>query len=579
MVKEREATQVEKDQIRSEMEQKVVEGATEYEIRELRKQLAVRLGLTLSQVKSITAWKRTANGNGLILKPLEVLEKNEEFSILDIQTNNTDTTSQSQNLSKQQAECTSVSMDDVESSQTMLENRGSIEISSISSEEDDLCPDYDNEEKMKSRIALRNFIDQCIPQNERRGANVLILPGPNWLEVRDVFDALGFKREHIWGAEIDPHLQDQCSRKAAELQTNFFGGKVQDLLQQTELKFKVVHLDFKGQICPAHLQAFEMLPLENSAIVGCNFWRRRERKEMQQLVQATARYVNFAKMSSPELRDVSCIHDKIATIINQESNLPLQEACDLGLGWAVLGLSGVARRERWIIDPDLIDEIGEVKFPSFLDEIMNFHKNCGIDKFSKELQFLKIGLPSILGPVWAAMACTLQNVGIPNDELVKMGHFMGVFISSVLTRKCFAKKIEKFQYVSPENKTSFISHFAHMYCPEYEYQQLQPTAKIMFDIALDSHRAVMNGNPKGKFHLEDIQRNRIVKNHGLVDSDRLVYTQDDKEMTKLRMRDLFRDYGKFITLCSKYAPEGYSLPSNSIEYLSRFNRIFLMPKR
>jgi hypothetical protein len=153
---------------------------------------------------------------------------------------------------------------------------------------------YDFEAKKLYREKLRKFIArQYVGGKERRGLRVMCLPGPEALEITEVYDALGVQRHRIWGIERDAEAARQLRAHNLGIQVyegdvgNFLRSKpdVQGRVIPQDERFDVVNLDFQSQLKDKEhsilVDVFNPFIHKPNFIIGTNFYGARESSRIQ----------------------------------------------------------------------------------------------------------------------------------------------------------------------------------------------------------------------------------------------------------------------------------------------------------
>ena len=108
---------------------------------------------------------------------------------------------------------------------------------------------YDNPVKRRIRKYWRDFVRKTVLKYYRpREVRVICLPGPEALEVFQVWDRLGVPRENIWAFERDPEAYRALKEK--ELGVRLFNMDVNEFFMEKEPDegpFHVINLDYTGQ--------------------------------------------------------------------------------------------------------------------------------------------------------------------------------------------------------------------------------------------------------------------------------------------------------------------------------------------
>ena len=148
--------------------------------------------------------------------------------------------------------------------------------------------DYDFKDKRDWREYWTKFIDDNLPQSSREVAKVICLPGRKVEPEVSHYLKLGIKPENIYAVEGSPRVRDEFVHNASRLKIKYFTQPLQKILAQIDVRFDVVNYDFHGQHCMAHRRALQQTPITDDAIIVYNALGKRESKEMQTILKATA---------------------------------------------------------------------------------------------------------------------------------------------------------------------------------------------------------------------------------------------------------------------------------------------------
>jgi 5-methylcytosine-specific restriction endonuclease McrA/uncharacterized protein (DUF433 family) len=151
---------------------------------------------------------------------------------------------------------------------------------------------YDFEAKQIYRGMWRDFISKQHPsEKRRRGLRVACFPGPEALEVLEVYDRLGIRRDRIWGIE---HNRGDYERLCAlNLGINPVYGDAQAFFERADApQFDVVNLDFQSQMKEKEKNTIQSIVLnakcKRQFLLGTNFCGNRESEVAQERISNTA---------------------------------------------------------------------------------------------------------------------------------------------------------------------------------------------------------------------------------------------------------------------------------------------------
>lgn len=142
--------------------------------------------------------------------------------------------------------------------------------------------EYNNEIKNKWRAEVARTISEAIPAHKRAKMKVLCLPGKEWVEVTQIYLALGFRPENIYGVEREESIRREFEENAKMLGCNSYFGTLDEFLEQNEVPLDFVSLDFLGPLGDDKLTILSKLKLSNKAYVLVNYMAQREKSGLQQ---------------------------------------------------------------------------------------------------------------------------------------------------------------------------------------------------------------------------------------------------------------------------------------------------------
>jgi hypothetical protein len=137
---------------------------------------------------------------------------------------------------------------------------------------------YKIEVKARCRRRLVHFIQEHFDRRERSTLQVLCLPGPEALEIFDVYDKVGVPRSNVVCLEKD--AEALSALKKLRLGCEVSGESLSEFIDRPqERRFHVISLDFTGQLATYEGDVRRMVErglLEEKAIVFTNFCAARE---------------------------------------------------------------------------------------------------------------------------------------------------------------------------------------------------------------------------------------------------------------------------------------------------------------
>jgi hypothetical protein len=205
---------------------------------------------------------------------------------------------------------------------------------------------YDFEAKTEYRRAWGDFITKRhSKEKERKSLRVACLPGPEALEITEVYDKLGVPRHKIWGIEKYPGPAKQLRDHNLGIQIyegdvgDFFQGKpdVSGRTVPKDERFDVVNLDFQGQFKAEDgfiiSDIFHKGHYKPHMILGTNFYGSREQKHMQDnCIRAVQSHsgrglLDFAEGINPDVaRELT---GDLHAVLNRRLMLPFKDIDEL----------------------------------------------------------------------------------------------------------------------------------------------------------------------------------------------------------------------------------------------------------
>ncbi len=145
---------------------------------------------------------------------------------------------------------------------------------------------YDYPNKRAWRQKWLEFIVKHVRENNinPKDLKVLCLPGPEALEIKEVYDRLGIPRENVHGVEINKKRFEYLQTQAQG--ARLFNEDILSYLVKTNEAFGIVMLDMDGFLDKHIFQAMQKLfsrsIVKNNALFGTNFFTTREGEEQQE---------------------------------------------------------------------------------------------------------------------------------------------------------------------------------------------------------------------------------------------------------------------------------------------------------
>jgi len=222
---------------------------------------------------------------------------------------------------------------------------------------------YDFPVKGESRKMWYQFLDDRLPRNHRIRSNlkVVCFPGPQALEITQVYDPLGISRENITAFERDKDNAKTLQGK--NLGIKVVDEPVEDYFFRTRDKYNIVHLDYQGNFGRAEAGALHCLYgrplLKERAFVGTNFLRKREWDGGERYVKAVT-LVDTLKTQIDHYRDfllgrneaLSSLKDAVQEIEAGVRSQKLKEYAGRGLVLALYG-NAISGRANVMLTPIL----------------------------------------------------------------------------------------------------------------------------------------------------------------------------------------------------------------------------------
>lgn len=248
----------------------VAAGATPEARKLLREQCAHTYGLTIGQVRAITAWTT--------IRLKKSLKQTESSAV------------------NHQVEAPP-SEQQILDEPAVSEEGDNVDTAFNASADEDLPAlliggehvDYDNAIKQRWRETWKEFLDKHTDPAKRASMLVLCLPGKKCLEI-PLYLELGFKPENIVGVEggdEDAWKEFEANAKKYGIST-VRGDLLMDFWQYTNQRFDVLSYDFLGPSCNHYVKTVAASLVKEDAVVMLNFMKKRESKSAQFKMQGWA---------------------------------------------------------------------------------------------------------------------------------------------------------------------------------------------------------------------------------------------------------------------------------------------------
>ncbi len=479
MVKEREATDWEKEWIRQEIESAVAREATAEEIDGVRRALVELLGLSYPQVKAIAAWKIRPDQDKLVLESTKVVNKLADVK----QGQPTEKDNANPSIINQIAEPLPVN--------TPSEDNAIVNDSRISFHpKSGAWMDFENSPiKDIWRKAEAQFIDENLPRDPKKRAKMRVLctPGIKCYKEVDHLIGIGIRPENIVAVEREKGAWNEFVANCKDKGIKPIYGDLSDVLEETNEPFDIVTLDFLGQLCAPSIGIIHKLPLADKAVLAVNFLAKRESAKIQDdltklkraygpLSRLVAEKVNALIQSvlgnNPDLEgmgpnEVLKLGRKEAKAEINDTEYEVDELREISL-WSLMRHAGTSRKENWMFR----EMIQTCNFP---EEWLR--KNKGKDRDQILLHLIANSLGNTFAADDQELLAHLVGHGIYRMD----GHKYGLDALALTTNAGIRqmRKLQKFKYKSRIGKTSSPFYANMAVLEKGDYKEFKNTAKFV----------------------------------------------------------------------------------------------------
>jgi len=280
---------------------------------------------------------------------------------------------------------------------------------------------YDFPVKAEYRRMWYNFLDDRLPSHPRIRSNLRVacFPGPQALEITQVYDPLGIRRENITAFERDK--DDAKTLKGKNLGIKVVDESVEDYFFHKRDRYNIVNLDYQGNFGRAEAAALHCLfgwpLLKERAFVGTNFLRKREWDGGERYVKAVT-LVDTIKTQIDHYRDfllgknedLYSWRDDIKKIEEGIRSQKLKEYAGKGLVLMLYG-NAISGRANVMLTP-ILRHIAQIMSPhnEALSDIIDRYDNA-----KKAVDFVDVHTSEsyqvFLSIVNSAITRMLRNVG------------------------------------------------------------------------------------------------------------------------------------------------------------------------
>jgi hypothetical protein len=154
---------------------------------------------------------------------------------------------------------------------------------------------YDGVAKQRSRVKFRKHIKAFFKRSDFSKLKVLCFSGEEALEVKEVYDKLGFCRPNITILERDVKVFNNLKRTPALSGCRILNTSFGDFVGKCDEKFDVLSLDFMGQIISEEKNIFNIYKAdmaEDRHILLTNFCGARDAQSTQALYKLRSLYID-----------------------------------------------------------------------------------------------------------------------------------------------------------------------------------------------------------------------------------------------------------------------------------------------
>jgi hypothetical protein len=145
---------------------------------------------------------------------------------------------------------------------------------------------YQTSVKARVRKKFRNLLKREL--SKPQDAKILFFPGPEAIEVTEVFDKVGIQRKNLYALESDPKVHAHLQVLSKEMKFNLLACQTyQEFITagSTDMKFDVLSLDFMGQISQLFIESgYHNRIIKDKAVVSATVTVSREPKNLQHAI-------------------------------------------------------------------------------------------------------------------------------------------------------------------------------------------------------------------------------------------------------------------------------------------------------
>jgi hypothetical protein len=195
---------------------------------------------------------------------------------------------------------------------------------------------YDYENKTLWREKWKEFILNYVEKNTKDAKNienarkkfiskleVLCLPGPQALEIKEVYREIGIPEENITCLEMDYSRNKFLKKQVPKANVLAIGVKVEDYVKECDKQYDIIMLDMDGKLNLEMFQALQELfgknVLKPKSLFATNFFTTRENETLKELYRGPLRVELADLLSEEEIDELSDI-DKLEIELNCDFN-------------------------------------------------------------------------------------------------------------------------------------------------------------------------------------------------------------------------------------------------------------------
>ena len=610
--------------MRSELEAAVALNLSQQKISEIRKQLSLRLGLTLAQITAIGAWKRSSDKKGLVLKPIKIEESpqtedpvtessNAQFDSTDLQRKLVHkqiarehyelNVAAQRTLDRTRFELRQI-FQNYYSQEEVDEMIEEVQLNSSEIQQYQLLRDvdvkrgervdYNNNAKKKSRDWWLNLLWHRTQSENKGGMNILLLPGAECHEISPVI-SMGFPPENLrcYNLANDPGATATFVRNCQA--QGVFGwrlGDLADLLPQETERIHGGNLDFYSWYCEKNERILSYLPLPKNGrtYFSVNFAKVREGGKIKAVFrEIAALFRSPLKLNMPRKSLQERLEEDNKRVVRgiMDPNLKTSEARKEALPILIGEHLGMAREENWLCFDEVREIIKAVGQDPNFDDYDSYQK-------ATRAKYLMHGFEN-------AIAVELERAISASPYIHTSEGFpqiMATVLFYIANKACFCEPeiihSEQYEYQSPSGMP-FLSHFIVSENFQAYYGTMQRTIRFYLKVMRSFIEGLKFNNP------EEVVRKLLVGGElgetvnfksggkfafrGSAQNCELVFKNEDPKLTvsipfRLFLNDInrFMDHLKQVYSQSDYINEFSKESGYSIDELqSRFKNSSTRP--